>query len=78
MTYPQKENIIACYPDLAGITHVLQEYVYVPVKSAGSSARLLKFNITDPYGLPLQVYSQSAGEIHDAVIKLVEKLKGEI
>lgn len=78
MTYPQKENIIARYPDLAGITHVLQEYVHVPVKSAGTSSHFFKYNITDPYGLPLKAYSQSAGEIRNAVIKLIEKLEREI
>lgn len=76
MTYNQKENITACFPGSAGITHVLQEYVNAfPKKPALSSARLLKYNITDPFGLPLQVYSQSAREIRNAVIKLIEKLK---
>lgn len=79
MTYNQKENITACFPGSAGITHVLQEYVNTfPKKPTLSSARLLKYNITDPYGLPLQVYSQSAREIRNAVIKLIEKLRVEI
>lgn len=74
MTFNQSDIIVANFPELEGITHILQEYVNPDCHVQTQKARACKFNIIDPYGLPLQSYIQAAEEIRKAVEKLIERL----
>lgn len=76
MTLHQKEYILSEYPDAIRKTYTLKEF------AANGQAHLSYFedgrsgfDITDPYGGPLHVYSRCAGEIKEVVDKLTNIIK---
>ncbi|MBI2914336.1 MAG: low molecular weight protein arginine phosphatase [Firmicutes bacterium] len=71
MTASQKDMVIRDYPEHAHKVHLLLEYVREE-PPAGPDADL---DIQDPFGQPLHVYESCAREIHEALRKLLRRLK---
>jgi len=67
MTTGQRDAVVRRFPDAAPKTHVLKEYASTDV---GGS------DIQDPFLQPVEVYRKVAGEISEALSKVVEKIKG--
>lgn len=75
MTRSQKDYIITLYPDTRDKTFALKEFGKENYLSPFQEQYDYSIDIPDPYGRPLQSYSQCADEISKAVKVLVEKLK---
>ncbi len=63
MTRRHKDIILQFVPEAAGKVFVLWEY-----------AHGLERDISDPFGQPLEVYRQCAGELKECIGKILDKL----
>lgn len=71
MTENHKQQIINMFPEVQNKTYTLLEYAYLN-EDEGKQ----KFvDISDPFGLPLEYYKESAGDIYSALKKIYKKLK---
>jgi len=76
MTRHQKEYITSEYPEAKVKTYTLKEFARDrQVGNYYSQDYSSIPDITDPYGKPLHIYSRCAGEIKEAVDKLVDIIK---
>lgn len=75
MTRSHKEAILSKFPDISSKVHTLKEYVSDSADSIQNEEYNFALDISDPYGMPLQVYKRCAEEIKQAVDRLVTKLK---
>jgi protein-tyrosine-phosphatase len=79
MTKNHKNAILAMYPGAADKTYTVKEYAYGDDVSSDSMNqghhRNHNMDISDPYGLPEEVYKICAGEIKDALDRIIIKLK---
>lgn len=65
MTSGHKASILSMFPSAHGKTFTLKEFT-------GSGGHL---DIMDPFGGPLEIYQYTYNEIHENIIKLIDKLK---
>ena len=73
MTWQQKEFILSRFPEAIGKTCTLKEFVMNGQLHADYMQDYTRgLDITDPYGSPIQLYSQCALEIKEAVDKLAD------
>lgn len=77
MSQTHKEFLLENFPDASGKTCVLKEYIYDPQKSGGEEGQAQNPEISDPYGLPLEVYKDCANELLEAIKALIDKLKSQ-
>ncbi len=76
MTYNHKELIISRYPQALDKTFTLKEYTSEDGIN-GLNGHIFGYDISDPYGMPVPVYTQCANEIKECIDKLVKKLEKE-
>jgi len=70
MTKEHKNAILKMFPGAADKTYTVKEYAY------GDDANGdYNMDISDPYGFPEDVYKTCAGEIKDALDRIIMKLK---
>ena len=76
MTRGHKDALLSALPDLKPKTFTLTEYAY----SEDPSNRVPDFSkdISDPFGMSVDVYRKCAFEIYEAVKRLVNILKGQV
>lgn len=67
MTRSQKDYILAEYPDAAGKTFTLKEFVQMHQGENSTKRYHTTPDITDPYGGPISIYNRCAEEIKEAV-----------
>ncbi|NLY43104.1 MAG: low molecular weight protein arginine phosphatase [Clostridiaceae bacterium] len=71
MTVRHREWLVHLYPQAADKVFTLKEFAYG--LHAGNTG--LSLDISDPFGLPVESYSQCAREIYQALEKVIEKIK---
>jgi protein-tyrosine phosphatase len=71
MTGEHKRALFHIFPAVEKKTYTLKEYAY----KIGEGATAFSTDISDPYGMPEEVYRRCAQEIKAAVDKLIERLK---
>lgn len=83
MTRNHKDAITRLFPDIKPRVYTLKEYAegkntkeYFGKDIADDYDFTL--DILDPYGMSIQVYRQCAGDIKEAIDKLIQRLKQEI
>lgn len=77
MSQKHKDFLLDKFGDAAGKTYVLKEYVNFSQKTADIERQPENYDVSDPYGLPLEVYKDCANELREAIRMLIEKLKYE-
>lgn len=70
MTRLQKKNISALFPESEGKVFSIYEYAFTEENNEESTAR----DVADPYGMPVEVYKKSAGEITDLLQRILKKI----
>lgn len=76
MTRSHKKAICSAFPQIESKVFTLKEYAYGLGFEKSMEDYDYSLDITDPYGMPLEVYRKCAEEIKDAADKVIEKLKG--
>lgn len=75
MTRSHKGFLTSMYPEVRGKVFTLKEFAQSFDSSGLSCEYDYSLDITDPYGMPEEVYKRSSKEIKQAVDKLLKKLK---
>ena len=75
MTRGHKEAILSRFPEAGPKIFTLKEFVMDSPSESQNGEGAYALDISDPYGMPLQVYKSCAEEIKKAVDKLILKLK---
>lgn len=78
MSRNHKYAVISLFPGAREKVFTLKEYILDPTVDNKQTGYNYALDITDPFGMPIQVYRLCAREIKGAVDKLVLKLKGKI
>lgn len=78
MTYSHKHTICNKYPQLKAKTFTLKEYVVSKSINTPLNADSFEFDISDPYGMPIDIYKLCAIEIRNSILKLIQTLKKDI
>lgn len=75
MTRSHKGFLISMYPQAKNKIFTLKEFALDIDISNSAGEYNYSLDITDPYGMPVQVYKRSAEEIKHVIDKLLKKLK---
>ena len=76
MTKGHKDALLSALPDLKPKIFTLSEYAYSDNPSCKGSD--FTKDISDPFGMPVDVYKKCAYEIYEAVKRLVNVLKAQV
>ena len=75
MTRDHKRAILSKYPELINKVYTLKEFALDLRNDKVNEEDNFAMDITDPYGMTLQVYARCASDINDSIQKTVLKLK---
>lgn len=75
MTRSHKQAICSLFPEARKKTFTLKEFAYEYGVSDRTAKSSFNPDISDPFGMPENIYKQCAREIKDAVVRTVEKLR---
>ncbi len=70
MTAQHKQHIIQIYPGAQDKVYTLTEFAYLDEDGIDNK----NLDITDPYGMPAEVYKACAGEIFNILKRIYEKI----
>jgi len=75
MTRSHKNHILSLFPGARQKVYTLKEYSYNLKPDPAYEPYDYKMDVTDPFGMPSNVYNQCASEIKEAVDRLFEKIR---
>ncbi|MCX8129570.1 MAG: low molecular weight protein arginine phosphatase [Clostridia bacterium] len=75
MTRGHKEAILSQYPDAESKVYTLKEFVASDIPDKGIEPYNFSLDITDPFGMPVQLYKRCADEIKSAIDKLIQIIR---
>lgn len=76
MSRSHKQIILSAFPEAASKVYTLKEYCGPSASDSRQNDNYsYSLDITDPFGMSLEVYERCAGEIKTGTDKLIEKLK---
>ncbi|MCX7921036.1 MAG: low molecular weight protein arginine phosphatase [Clostridia bacterium] len=76
MTRQHKEYLLSLYPEAKHKIFTLKQFIAADRNSLHNEDYNFALDITDPYGMPVQVYRKCAEEIKEAIERLVPKIRG--